>query len=257
VQTYTSRHLTDNSDVLRAFSGISSILAAALSSKLLNGIPENMLASGLLWAAKGKQIRRLGVDGNPCYPAWCWAGWVGDVVYPAVMRGTTRNISGEVVFGAPSRIEIQRLTNSHTSNALPEYFGPIWFRARLMSCKITVYQSGWDSDNEGCYHTISLNSLGQSCGVIFGSLLRSVDQDDLSIAAMGIDRSSHAELDLRMRYPITFPPCKTYAGGLRRGRTLYILLIRRLDNHFERVAVGKMLEVCFDRKSKMEMVELH
>jgi hypothetical protein len=257
VQIYTSRHLTDNSDILRAFSGISSILAAALSSKLVNGIPGNMLASGLLWAAKGQQIRRLGPDGKPCYPAWCWAGWVGDVVYPAVMRGITTAFSNKMVFNAPSRITVQSLKTVPSNDVLIEYSGPIRFRARLMPCKITVPRSGLDPDNEGCYHTFSLDGSEQSCGVLFCSLPKSIDQDGSSIAVMGIDRSPLGELDLRAKYPITFPLCETYAGGPCRGRTLYILLIRHVDNHHERVAAGKMLEVCFDRKSKMELVELH
>jgi hypothetical protein len=216
-----------------------------------------MLASGLLWAAKGQQIRRLGADDKPCYPSWCWAGWVGSVVYPAVMRGFTTIFSNEMVFNAPSRITVQPSNIFPTNDVLIEYSGPIRFRARLMPCTITVQQAGLGPDNEGHYNTVSLNGSEKSCGVIFCFLPQNIDQNGLSIVVMGIDRSPLGELDLRTKYPITFPPCQTYAGAPYRGRTLYILLVRQVENHYERVATGKMLEMFFDRKSKMELVELH
>jgi hypothetical protein len=72
VEDFTARSLTYQSDTLRAFYGISTILEEAWGTKFYNGIPTRYLESALLFSVEGDaggSVRR------PEFPSWSWAGW--------------------------------------------------------------------------------------------------------------------------------------------------------------------------------------
>ena len=95
VEMYTCRYLTYDSDILRAFAGVSSAIEKVSKSTFLLGMPQAIMASALLWAHKSLALRRVNDEKEARYPSWCWAGWVGDVVYPPIMRGFSRGFYEE------------------------------------------------------------------------------------------------------------------------------------------------------------------
>ncbi|KAL9584819.1 MAG: hypothetical protein Q9212_001886 [Teloschistes hypoglaucus] len=80
VESYTSRHLTYESDILIAFQGIETLLRPLFRSDFIFGLPRSELDSQLLWqhASPCKRRRDL-VTGFPIFPSWSWAGWVGKI----------------------------------------------------------------------------------------------------------------------------------------------------------------------------------
>ena len=72
VEDFTARSLTFQSDALRAFNGISTILEDAWKTKFYNGIPPRYMESALLFGVEGGTggaVRRTE------FPSWSWAGW--------------------------------------------------------------------------------------------------------------------------------------------------------------------------------------
>lgn len=73
IQTYTTRHLTVPSDILKAFTGVGSVLGQRLGKRQLCGLPASIIDAALLWQPVGRMSRRQG------FPSWSWAGWTGGV----------------------------------------------------------------------------------------------------------------------------------------------------------------------------------
>jgi hypothetical protein len=72
MQNYLSRDLTDPGDILKAFAGVTSLVADVLGDSMC-GLPGNYLHEALCWKTDenaGVPIRRR--DG---FPSWSWAGW--------------------------------------------------------------------------------------------------------------------------------------------------------------------------------------
>jgi hypothetical protein len=84
VGVYLARHLPYNEDVLHAIAGVLSQLEGRFRSKFLFGLPETEIEQTLLWAQKVDYVRRLDVRGNPLFPSWSWAGWIGSVTFPTI-----------------------------------------------------------------------------------------------------------------------------------------------------------------------------
>jgi len=76
IQHYTSRYLTYNNDALNAFAGIMSVMSSISGVSFLYGLPEADLLSALLWISTGTGVQR-----NPGFPSWSWAGWIGGIAY--------------------------------------------------------------------------------------------------------------------------------------------------------------------------------
>ncbi|KAK8235048.1 heterokaryon incompatibility protein-domain-containing protein, partial [Phyllosticta capitalensis] len=80
---YSRRQLTFDDDILKAFEGITSILAQKYQSEFLEGLPVRFLSDALLWIPSHHTRRRLETDpsemqtGHP--PTWSWAAWDGRV----------------------------------------------------------------------------------------------------------------------------------------------------------------------------------
>ena len=80
VEAYTSRHLSFASDILNAFEGIATGFRPLFRSDFVYGLPRSELDSQLLWQPSGPSTRRRdSVSGQPLFPSWTWAGWVGPV----------------------------------------------------------------------------------------------------------------------------------------------------------------------------------
>ncbi|MCJ1282912.1 hypothetical protein MMC26_002238 [Xylographa opegraphella] len=80
VEAYTSRQLSFASDMLNAFEGIATGFRPLFRSDFVFGLPRSELDSQLLWQPSGPSIRRRDpISGQPLFPSWTWAGWVGPV----------------------------------------------------------------------------------------------------------------------------------------------------------------------------------
>lgn len=64
VQTYTRRHLTVHSDILKAFTGVGSVLGQHLGKRQLCGLLASIFDAALLWQPVGRLSRRAG------FPSW-------------------------------------------------------------------------------------------------------------------------------------------------------------------------------------------
>ena len=103
VELYTTRNLTKQSDILRAFSGMLSNVgeefnSLGVSSFNASGLPVATLELALLWTPAGTlAVRHADQAVNPSspalptghppdepqldFPTWSWAGWIGSVDY--------------------------------------------------------------------------------------------------------------------------------------------------------------------------------
>lgn len=75
VAKYTTRHLSQKTDVLHAFFGILSTLGPSPIRQTICGLPEPMLDLALLWIPIKAQER------NSSFSSWSWAGWTGPAKY--------------------------------------------------------------------------------------------------------------------------------------------------------------------------------
>lgn len=84
VVAYTRRQLSYDSDILRAFGGISAFLEAKmLSGCMILGLPTHDLALALTWVSVGPTARRpvctaVKTPDTLILPSWAWAGWTGE-----------------------------------------------------------------------------------------------------------------------------------------------------------------------------------
>ena len=82
VTEYTKRTLSDESDAVNAFQGITDLLQPALKGDFLFGLPEIELDIALLWPPVSLISRRVDpTTKKPLFPSWSWAGWVGSIKY--------------------------------------------------------------------------------------------------------------------------------------------------------------------------------
>lgn len=87
VQEYTSRNMSQSSDILRAIIGVLHMLEKAFGGgKFFCGLPLASFHSSLLWQHASNPIRRPAC--NPendsivfMFPTWSWAGWIGQAKY--------------------------------------------------------------------------------------------------------------------------------------------------------------------------------
>jgi hypothetical protein len=83
VSEYTQRHLTFQTDAVRAFQGILNWLRSDFGRQFVHGLPETELDAALLWSPIGSCTRRRDPEsGNCLFPSWSWLGWIGHAAYP-------------------------------------------------------------------------------------------------------------------------------------------------------------------------------
>lgn len=78
VAEYSRRSITDPSDRLPAFTGMTSFLERSYGAPFFFGLPVPLFDMGLLWRAAGQCER-----GESKKPSWSWSGWAGSVIYMA------------------------------------------------------------------------------------------------------------------------------------------------------------------------------
>ncbi|RSL68344.1 hypothetical protein CEP54_002884 [Fusarium duplospermum] len=89
VNIYSGRLLTNLSDKLLAFTGLSQVLSRGLSSKLEHGMPLRYLDWALLWEPESAGKRIVGRD----LVSWSWCGWEGKVNWRySTIEGTLFNL---------------------------------------------------------------------------------------------------------------------------------------------------------------------
>ncbi|ATY65123.1 Heterokaryon incompatibility [Cordyceps militaris] len=76
---YSARRVTLVDDTLRAFAGITTVLARAFPGGFMYGMPLLFLDSALLWRPQAS-IRRRALSRPPFLPSWSWMGWWFDGV---------------------------------------------------------------------------------------------------------------------------------------------------------------------------------
>ena len=88
VERYSTRVLTYEKDLTRAFAGATDVMQSTFPGGLVHGLPIFFFDIALLWRPRGSSSRR------PGYPSWSWIGWRGGVeclspwclFYPGVYR---------------------------------------------------------------------------------------------------------------------------------------------------------------------------
>jgi hypothetical protein len=77
VHEYSKRKLSYDTDVINAFSGISTVLGHFLNSRSVSGLIECILNVCLLWVPGNSNTHCRNLN----FPSWSWAGWRGEVFY--------------------------------------------------------------------------------------------------------------------------------------------------------------------------------
>lgn len=245
VELYTARHLTFKSDILRAFAGISSLFGRLGKSDFVNGLPSRMLAPTLLWVpATTTTISRRRIArhrmklGDAALPSWSWAGWDGPVAYPSIFRdhdghGPQFDMQGQVnvkewesTVGDKNRVSV------------------LCFKASTFEFRPTMLRKGVAPLTQN----FAMDGSQQASGVIFETSLRvtarhdSFTSDPLDEACtailLGTDEDMNSKYELRRKFGVDYERL----GHKYRGRTVYILLVRRSGRFFERVGAGKMVK---------------
>ena len=84
IQSYSMRRLTNQKDILNAFTALDRILSAKFKSDLFYGILTSHFDFALLWHPCGRMVRREG------FPSWSWTGWECPVSYATRMGVLTQ-----------------------------------------------------------------------------------------------------------------------------------------------------------------------
>jgi hypothetical protein len=71
LQNYLSRRLTNSEDILKAFSGVTSLLSDVLGN-VFWGLSENHFHQAICWHSFGEQVP---LKKREKFPSWSWAGW--------------------------------------------------------------------------------------------------------------------------------------------------------------------------------------
>ncbi|KAK4902917.1 hypothetical protein LTR27_000856 [Elasticomyces elasticus] len=102
LRMYTSRQLSDESDILSAFDGIGKVVCEGLTclnredvdeGALLFGLPASHFDYALLWQPKEVAVRRN--LGSTFFPSWSWSGWrcgKGMTYRPAAVAAPEENL---------------------------------------------------------------------------------------------------------------------------------------------------------------------
>ncbi|PKS06138.1 hypothetical protein jhhlp_007455 [Lomentospora prolificans] len=79
LEAFTKRHITMAGDILNAFEGVAQRLYPLFRGGFIYGLPETELDYCLSWEAVDDLDRRRDAGGEPLFPSWSWAGWVGAI----------------------------------------------------------------------------------------------------------------------------------------------------------------------------------
>lgn len=94
MQIYSKRKLSYETDILQAFTGITSALQKITGSRFVTGLPDLSFLRSLLWMPSQTPVRRRSA-GHPrsedYFPSWSWIGWIGPVHYALLALWNVRD----------------------------------------------------------------------------------------------------------------------------------------------------------------------
>lgn len=260
VEIYSARKLSYEEDVLNAFAGISAVISQAGQTASIDGLPEVVLASCLLWTSKGEQAprRRLDRNGQALLPSWTWAAWEGPVVYPSILRGGNVNLPGkEPLFVLPTT-KPMTVVRTIMENARRCTVTSLSFTAEFMEGRPFIWATKVDPKTGAEYALFHTQQSKPACGVLFGHAARLIDSPKYNISPSrfflilldyDLDRTSDSELRAFSKldtWPWN-PACRFPMGS-----TLYVMLVSEDEHGSERVAVGKMFAAAWESTELLE-----
>ncbi|PKY09418.1 HET-domain-containing protein [Aspergillus campestris IBT 28561] len=80
VSQYTKRMLTFDEDAVRAFAGMTGLIAKGANTQFWYGMPEFFFDRALLWYPK-QLVKRRRQGERSLFPSWTWAAWQGPIHY--------------------------------------------------------------------------------------------------------------------------------------------------------------------------------
>lgn len=132
VRTFTSRHMSHETDVLNAFAGILRMICPGRS---IEGIATSIFDLALLWQPR-ERLRRRGGG----FSSWSWAGWKGKVHWfdDGCLEGFANDSSSEtdqVMAWTKTKAWIVWYSSWGTNISSPAYLidGPPWLRGTAPS----------------------------------------------------------------------------------------------------------------------------
>lgn len=260
VEIYSARRLSYEEDVLNAFAGISAVIGQAGKTAFIDGLPEVVLASCLLWVTKADHVRRrLNKSGKPLLPSWTWAAWGGPVVYPNILRGRFVNLPGkEPLFVLPTSkpMRVVRKAEDNTGLLAPNSLA---FTAEFMECQPVIEDYKTDRKTTTQYFIFRTEASQPACGILFATpwdlpnspvTTNPTQRYFLILLDYDLDRTSDSELRAFSNldtWPWN-PSCRFPMGS-----TLCVMLVREDEHGSERVAVGKMFAAAWQSTEHPEL----
>jgi hypothetical protein len=86
VEEYTTRSLTSQADVLRAFQGVMNDMSRTWGQEFFFGLPNENFKDGLLWQSSGQAEKRTA---KLALPSWSWASMIGPIKYSFTEQAVT------------------------------------------------------------------------------------------------------------------------------------------------------------------------
>jgi hypothetical protein len=111
VHEYSKRDLSDDTDVINAFSGISAVLGHILDSGSVSGLIECVLDNCLLWVPGDSKTHSRNLD----FPSWSWAGWRGEAFY---LQGPLYYLYSNTENHGIPLVEIQSLVDKFNTQSI-------------------------------------------------------------------------------------------------------------------------------------------
>jgi hypothetical protein len=153
---YSSRQLSYESDILKAFQGLSSGISRLSSGKFYYGLPAVSLDYALLWLPTSPMKRREALRKSRI-PSWSWAGWIGSATYNSCATSGAPSDSVHLVSyvkefhifdnGVSHLVERDNVPLSATDSWSSEYF-----KARQNTPEPPIPADSTDNWPQGCLH---------------------------------------------------------------------------------------------------------
>ena len=194
---YTARHLTYESDIINAFSGIMKALGPYFGNPgFCYGLPERDFDRAILWyPTSHASQRKAQISGSTtvALPSWSWTGWSGSVDYEEdiLEPRDASKLRSAIVWYKNTDAGLARIASRYESSPEPEFslamlysqylrfrhdsvlltFWATTFQMRVSSGETHIYE--WLSDsNQSVPCFTLLDASGHPCG-----MLPSVDRD--------------------------------------------------------------------------------
>jgi hypothetical protein len=291
VRQYSSRSLSYNVDILHAFAGIITVLNRHTPSDFAQGLPLRFVDVALFWYQRGRLERRYtgsAALSSPTmdFPSWSWVGWVGPVSYlhsSAGQASYTQSDIGSFTFlhgdnlqlsseaqNDPKGPQYRSWTPQTTTSGILHniYKHLLKFSAKSFGSSLFKFNFNAFLAKDEFPVSKILDTNSQQCGVLFD---RGELGDQLRGESFSSSKShqfivlSYSKRSLSRRSGFTHysddgylePFGEEYSMQLRPWRCVNVMLIRRIGEFYERVAVGMLHEkVLNDFAVSVETIQL-